>query len=185
MCVYVAYAIWRDGLWCIKELYTTSEINGSVQLSHEGVTARHRRVNGMLDKFQRTFICTFCDKIHRFVERCYVYLTKERSIKAKMGPHMPSTDGNEGENLFIDFEILSETIRKHCYLLTLQDGLKQFAIQFVIKRRVLICEYFSIFRLPNQIHLPVWLIRQWFLQVKDRPHFALHLDLKLHFQNTG
>ena len=48
------------------------------------------------------------------------------------GMPFPSTDGNVGEKLFIAFVTLSETMRKN--LLTLQDGLTLFAIQFEIKR---------------------------------------------------
>ena len=76
-----------ETLWCIENMYTRREIKGSIVSCHEVVTARHRGKNKMLDKFQWTFfVLSACDKISRLVERCDVYLTKERSIKPKMGP---------------------------------------------------------------------------------------------------
>ena len=44
-----------------------------------------------------------------------------------MGPHVPSTVGNIDKKVFIDLVILSETMRKNCYLLTVQDGVTRFA----------------------------------------------------------
>ena len=77
----------------------------------------------MLDKFQRTlFVLSAQDKIRRLVERCDICLTKERSIKPRMGPHIWSTVGNVGEKVFINLVSFSKTVRKNCYLLTVQDG---------------------------------------------------------------
>ena len=78
------------------------------------------------------FVVSAHEKICRLVERCDVCLTKERSIKAKMGPHVPSTVGNIGGKLFIDLVRLSETVRKNHYLLTVQDGFTQFASAYPI-----------------------------------------------------
>ena len=118
------------------------------RICHEGIMSRHRGVNGTLDKLQRTlFVLSAWDKIRRFVERCNICLTKERSIKSKMGPHVPSTVGNIDKKVFIDLVILSETMRKNCYLLTVQDGFTRFASAYLICNkeagtvaRVLICE---------------------------------------------
>ena len=117
-------------------------------------------MNGTLDKFQRIFFTLSArDKIRRLVERCDVCLTKERSIKNKMGPHVPSTVGNVGEKVFIDLVSMSETVRKNRYLLTVQDGFTRFASAYPICNkeagtvaRVLIREHFSVYGLPNQIH---------------------------------
>ena len=64
-----------------------------------------------------------------------------------MGPHVPSTVGNIGKKVFIDLVILSETMTKNCYLLTVQDGFTRFASAYLICNkeagtvaRVLICE---------------------------------------------
>ena len=46
---------------------------------------------------------------------CDICLSKERSIKQKMCPHVPSTTGNVGEKVFIDSVTLSETVRKDDY----------------------------------------------------------------------
>ena len=76
-----------------------------------------------------------------------------------MGPHMPSTVGNITDKVFIDLLTLSETVRKNCYLLTVQDKFKRFTSPFLIWNkeagtltRVLIREHFIVFGLPNQIH---------------------------------
>ena len=111
----------------------------------------HEGVAGMLDKFQRTFFAMSArEKIRRLVDRCNTCLANERSIQAKRGPHMPSTVGNVS---------MSEFVRKNCYLLTVQDGFTRFASAYPICNkeagtvaRVLICEHFSVFGLPNQIH---------------------------------
>ena len=50
------------------------------------------------------------------------------------GMPFPGTVGNIEDKLFIALVTLSETMRKNCYLLTLQDELALFAIQFEIKR---------------------------------------------------
>ena len=54
---------------------------------------------------------------------------------------------------------MSDTVRKNRYLLTVQDGFTRFASAYPICNkeagtvaRVLICEHFSVFGLPNQIH---------------------------------
>ena len=54
---------------------------------------------------------------------------------------------------------MSETVRKNCYMLTVQVGFTRFASAYPIcikeagtVARVLIREHFSIFGLPNQIH---------------------------------
>ena len=78
------------------------------------------------------FVVSAHEKICRLVERYDVCLTKERSIKAKMGPHVPSTVGNVGEKVFIDLVTLSETVRKNHYLLTVQDGFTRFASAYPI-----------------------------------------------------
>jgi len=77
----------------------------NLQICQEGIMYGHRGVNDTLDKFQKTFfvLCTW-DKIRRLVERCDICLTKERSIKPMMGPHVPSTVGNVWE---IVYEIVS------------------------------------------------------------------------------
>ena len=62
------------------------------------------------------------EKIRTLVDHCNVCLAKERSIKAKTGPHVRSTVGNVGEKVFIDLVLMSKTVRKNCYLLTVQDG---------------------------------------------------------------
>ena len=65
------------------------------KICHEGVAGGHRGVVGTLDKFQRTFfVMSALEKIRRLVDRCNTCLAKERSIKAKRGPHVPSTVGN-------------------------------------------------------------------------------------------
>ena len=76
-----------------------------------------------------------------------------------MGPSVPSTVGNVGEKVFIDLVSFSETVEKHCYLLTVQDGFTRFASAYPICKkeagtvaRVLIREHFSVSSLPNQIH---------------------------------
>ena len=93
------------------------------------------------------------------VERYDICLAKERIVKAKTGPYVPSTVGNVGEKIFINLVSMSETVRKNCYLLTVQDGYTRFASAYPICNkeagplaRVLICEHFSVFGLPNQIH---------------------------------
>ena len=71
----------------------------------------------MLDKFQRTFFAMSArEKIQRLVDRCNTCLAKERSIQAKRGPHLPSTVGNVGENVFIDLVSMSKTVRKNRYM---------------------------------------------------------------------
>ena len=67
--------------------------------------------------------------------------------------------GNVGEKVFIDLVWMSETVRKNCYMLMVQDGFMRFASAYLIcnkeagtKARVLIGEHFSVFSLPNQIH---------------------------------
>ena len=72
---------------------------------------------------------------------------------------MPSTVGNVGEKVFIDLVSMSETVRKNRYMLTIKDGFTRFASAYPISNkeagtvaRVLICEHFSVFGLPNQIH---------------------------------
>ena len=130
------------------------------KICHEGVAGGHRGVAGTLDKFQRTFfVMSVREKVRRLVDQCNTCLAKERSIKAKRGPHMPSTVGNEGEKAFIDLVSMSETVRNNCYLLTVQDGFTRFASAYPICNRevgtvarVLIREHFSVFGLPNQIH---------------------------------
>ena len=83
---------------------------------------------GRLDKFQRTFFTMSArEKIHRLVDRRNTCLAKERSIQDKRGPHMPSTVGNVGENVFIDLVLLSETVRKNCFMFMVQDGFTRFA----------------------------------------------------------
>ena len=117
-------------------------------------------MNSRLDKFQRMFfVLSAQEKIRRLVEHCDICLSKERSIKSKMGPHEPSTVGSIVEKVFIDLVTLSETVRKNHYLLTVQDGFTKFASAYSICNkeastiaRVLICEHFSVFGLPNQIH---------------------------------
>ena len=82
-------------------------------ICHEGVSAGHRGVTGTPDKFQRMFfIMSARDKIRRLVERCDICLAKERSVKVKTGPHVPSVVGNVGEKIFIDLVSMSETVRK-------------------------------------------------------------------------
>ena len=141
---------------CVPEV----KLKETFQICHEGIMAGHRGVNGTLDKFQRTFfVVSARDKIRTLVNNCNVCLTKERSVKNKMGPHVPSTVGNVGEKVFIDLVTLSETVRKNRYLLTVQDGFTRFASAYPICNkeagtvaRVLIREHFSTFGLPNQIH---------------------------------
>ena len=100
-----------------------------------------------------------CEKIRRLIDRRDTYLAKERSIKVKRGPHVPSTVGNVGEKVFIDLVSMSETVRENRYLLTVQDGFTRFASAYPFFNkeagtvaRVLICEHFSVFGFPNQIH---------------------------------
>ena len=64
-----------------------------------------------------------------------------------------------GEKVFIDLVLMSETVRKYRYMLTVQDGYTRFASAYPISNkeagmvaRVLIHEHFSVFGLPNQIH---------------------------------
>ena len=45
----------------------------------------------------------------------------------KTGPHVPSVVGNVEEKLFLDLVSMSETVRKTCYMLTVQDGFTRFA----------------------------------------------------------
>ena len=62
---------------------------------------------------------------------------------------------NVGEKVFIDLVTMSETVRKNRYLLTVQDGFTKFASAYPICIKIaslLICELFSVFGLPNQIH---------------------------------
>ena len=82
-----------------------ARLKEAFQICQEGIMSGHRGVNDTLDKFQKTFfvLCTW-DKIRRLVERCDICLTKERSIKPMMGPHVPSTVGNVWE---IVYEIVS------------------------------------------------------------------------------
>ena len=49
-----------------------------------------------------------------------------------MGPHVPSTLGNVGKKVFIDLVSFSKTVRKNCYLLTVQDGFTSFASAYPI-----------------------------------------------------
>ena len=130
------------------------------KICHKGVAGGHRGMAGTLDKFQRTFFAMSArEKIRRLVDRCNTFLAKERNIQAKRGPHVPSKVGNVGEKVFIDLESISETVRKNPYMLTVQDGFTRFASAYPICNkeagtvaRVLICEHFSVFGLPNQIH---------------------------------
>ena len=57
------------------------------------------------------------EKIRRLVDRCDTCLAKERSIKAKRGPQLPSIVGNMGEKVFIDLVSMSETVRKNCFFI--------------------------------------------------------------------
>ena len=52
-----------------------------------------------------------------------------------MGPSVPSTVGNVGEKVFIDLVSFSETVEKHCYLLTVQDGFTRFASAYPICKK--------------------------------------------------
>ena len=82
---------------------------------------------GTLDKFLRKFfIMSARDKLRWLVEQCDVCLAKERSVKMKTSPHVPSVVGNVGEKLFIDLVSMSETVRKNHYMLTVQDGFTRF-----------------------------------------------------------
>ena len=102
------------------------------KICHEGMAGGHRGVAGTLDKFQRTFFAMSAhEKIHRLVDRCNTCLAKERSIQAKRGPHMPSTVGNVGEKVFIDLVSMSETVRKNCYMLMVQNGFTRFASAYL------------------------------------------------------
>ena len=72
---------------------------------------------------------------------------------------MPSTVGNVREKVFIDLVLMSETVRKNPYMLTVQDGFARFASAYPICNkeagtvtRVLIFEHISVFGLPDQIH---------------------------------
>ena len=72
---------------------------------------------------------------------------------------MPSTVGNVGEKVFVDLVSMSETMRKNCYMLTVQYGFTRFASAYPICNkevgtvaRVLIHEHFSVFGLPTQMH---------------------------------
>ena len=149
-----------------------TRVKEALQICHKGITSGHRGVAGKLAKFQRTFFdLPTWDKIRRLVEHCWdkirrlvehwdiCCLTKERSIKPRMGPNVPSTVGNFGEKVFIDLVSFSETLRKNHYLLTVQDGFTRFASAYPICNkeagtvaRVLIQEHFSVFGLPDQIH---------------------------------
>jgi hypothetical protein len=81
------------------------------KICHEGMAGGHRGMAGTLDKLQRTFfVMSACEKIQRLVDRCNTCLAKERSIKAKRGPHMPSTVGNVGEKVLIDLVSMSKTV---------------------------------------------------------------------------
>jgi hypothetical protein len=66
---------------------------------------------------------------------------------------------NVREKVFINLVTLSETVKKNCYLLTVQDGFTRFAGAYPICNkeagtvaRVLIQEHFSVFGIPDQIH---------------------------------
>ena len=103
------------------------------KVCHKGVAGGHRGVAGTLDKFQRTFfVMSAREKIRRLVDCCDTCLAKERSIKAKRGPHVHSTVGNVGEKVFIDLVSMPETVRKNRYLLTVQDGFTSFASAYPI-----------------------------------------------------
>ena len=103
------------------------------KICHKGVAGARRGLAGTLDKFQRTFfVMSTWEKIRRLVDRCDTCLAKERCIKAKRGPHMPSTVGNVREKVFIDLVSMSETVRKNRYLLTVQDGFTRFASVYPI-----------------------------------------------------
>ena len=77
-----------------------------------------------------------------------------------MGPHMPSTVGNMGEKLFIDIVTLSETVRKKSLFVNSAGWIYTILLVHILIynketgtiTRVLICEHFSVFGLPNQIH---------------------------------
>ena len=143
--------IWRHGKWfsIVKGRVISWENSGICILDvklKKGFslcddTTGHRGVNRTLDKFQRIFfVLSACDKICRLVERCDVCLTKERSIKAKMRPHEPSTVGNLSEILFIDLVTLWKTMWKNHYLLfpcTKNSHDLAVHIWFVIKRPTL------------------------------------------------
>ena len=131
----------------------TVKLEEVFKICHEGVAGGHRGVAGTLDKFQRTFfVMSAREKIRRLMDRCNTCLAKERSIQAKRGPHVPTTVGNVGEKVFIDLVSMLETVRKNCYLLTVQDGFTRFASAYPICNkeagsvaRVLIREHFSVF----------------------------------------
>ena len=109
-------------------------------------------VNGTSVKFQKTFFdLSTRDNIWSLKERCDICLTNERSIKFKMGPHVPSTNGNIEEKVFIDLVTLSETLRNNRYLLSVQDGFTRFTSAYPIcnkeagtMARVLIREHFNV-----------------------------------------
>jgi len=68
-----------------------------------------------------------------------------------MGPHVPSTNVNIEEKVFIDLVTLSETLRKNRYLLSVQDGFTRFTSAYPIcnkeagtMARVLIREHFNV-----------------------------------------
>ena len=64
--------------------------------------SRLEGLNGTLDKFQRTFL------VLSALTSLDICLTRERSIKPKMGCHVSSTVGNIGKKVFIDLDQNSE-----------------------------------------------------------------------------
>ena len=101
-----------------------------------GNNVRPQRSKWYIRQVLENFLCLITTgQDQRIVVEGYdICITKERSIKPKMGRQVPSTVGKVGEKVFIDLVSLSETVRKNYhYLLTLQDG---FASAYLICNKV-------------------------------------------------
>ena len=129
-------------------------------LYHQSDLGGHRGLKGTLNKFLKGFfLLSARQKIHFLNVGCDTCFTKEQSMLARTGVHLPLLVGYVGEKLYLDLVSMLDTIRGNQYLLMAEDSFSRYCHAYPIPNKeaqtmakVLMDKHFNINGLPDQLH---------------------------------
>ena len=95
-------------------------------LCHQSDLGRHRGLEETLNKFMKGFFLLSARQKIRFLNGgCDTCLTKEQSMPARTGVHIPLLAGHVGKKWYMDLVTISKKIRGNLYILTVEDNFSQ------------------------------------------------------------
>ena len=146
--------VWR---MCLPE----SMVKEVWSLCHQSNLGGHRGLMRTLNKFLKGFfLLSAKQKICFLNGGCDSCLTKEQSMPARTGAHVPLLAGYVGEKLYVDLVTMSGTIRGNRYILMVEDSFSRYCQVYQIPNKEahtmakgLVDHHFNVYGLPNQLHL--------------------------------